>query len=443
MATIKEGLKNSLNAIREISSEIYHQYIPIITDTTDIGAFASPILENIEIRNEFIHALINRIAYTAFEIKYFRNPLQILEGDNIPLGERGQEIYVNPVKGRRFNVEDFAGLLQKYEADVKVQYHDLNMDVQYPISISRNQLRTAFISWDNLNTFIDSLTNSLYNGAYIDEYRFTKNIISGAYKDNKAVIEQVSGISTEAQAKDFITKARTYYLNFQTPSSKYNAWSKVGGYGRPIVTWTNPEDIVFIVRNDIRAYLDVNVLATAFNIASTDLLGRIITVDNFDVYDDDGNKIFDGSNIIGLISDRSWFRIKRQDMFMESFNNANNRSINYYLNLIKMYNYSLFANGVIFATHLPDVPVVSLDFQAPEGITISGVGEKEGLDITVNPVNATTPITYTSSDEDVFIVDSSPANDRHTTITAIGAGTATLTATAGTVTGTVEVTVTE
>ena len=92
MATIKEGLKNSLNAIREISSEIYHQYIPIITDTTDIGAFASPILENTEIRNEFIHALINRIAYTSFEIKYFRNPLQILEGDNIPFGERAQEI---------------------------------------------------------------------------------------------------------------------------------------------------------------------------------------------------------------------------------------------------------------------------------------------------------------------------------------------------------------
>ena len=317
------------------------------------------------------------------------------------------------------------------------------MDVQYPITISRNQLRTAFISWENLNTFIDSLTNSLYNGAYIDEYKFTKNIISGAYKNNNAVIEQINGISTEAQAKDFITKARTYYLNFQTPSSKYNAWSKVGGYGRPIVTWTNPEDIVFIVRNDIRAYLDVNVLATAFNIGSTDLLGRIITVDNFDVYDDDGNKIFDGSNIVGLIADRSWFRIKRQDMFMESFNNANNRTINYYLNLIKMYNYSLFANGVIFATKLPDVPVVSLDFQAPEGITITGIGEKEGLDITVNPVNGTTPITYTSSNEDIFVVDTTPDNDRHSIITAIGTGTATLTATAGTVTTTVEITVTE
>ena len=32
-----EGLKNSLNAIREISSEIYHQYIPIIDENTDIS----------------------------------------------------------------------------------------------------------------------------------------------------------------------------------------------------------------------------------------------------------------------------------------------------------------------------------------------------------------------------------------------------------------------
>ena len=37
----------------------------------------------------------------------------------MPLGYAGQEIYVNPAKGRQYNPEDFAGILQKYEADVK------------------------------------------------------------------------------------------------------------------------------------------------------------------------------------------------------------------------------------------------------------------------------------------------------------------------------------
>lgn len=447
MPQIKEGLKTALNQMREVSvqnNSLYHQYVPIIDDDTDIGTFGAPILSTPQVMNEFISALVNRIVYTQFEIKYFRNPLQVLEGDRIPLGYAGQEIYVNPAKGRKYNGDDFVGILQKYEADVKVQYTSVNMDLQYPVTVNRHKLKQAFVSWDSLDTFISQLTNSLYNGAYIDEFRYTKELISGAYKSNSAQIRQVTAPNTEELAKEFITQARTLFLNFQTPSTQYNSWAKVGGAGKPITTFTNPEDIVFIIRNDVRAFIDVNVLASAFNIDKTELLGNILTVDNFDMYDDDGNKIFDGSNIVGFMGDKSWFRIKRQDMFLDEFYNANNRTWQYYLNLTKMYNYSLFANGVVFATALPSITITSLDFQAPDGITIDGVGEQEGLDITVTPATANTPtITYESGDEDVFTVDVDPSNDRHSIITATGAGTATLTAKAGTVTATVSVTVTE
>lgn len=160
------------------------------------------------------------------------------------------------------------GILVKYEADTKVQYTSVNMDLQYPVSISRHVLKQAFVSWDALDTFIGQLSNSLYNGAYIDEYKFAKELVSGAYKSNQAQISllDASGGLTENLAKEFITKARELYLNFQTPSANYNGWAKVGGYGRPVTTWCNLEDIVFLVRNDIRAFMDVNVLADAFNI---------------------------------------------------------------------------------------------------------------------------------------------------------------------------------
>lgn len=351
---VTEGLKNSLNAIREISSEIYHRYVPVIEDDTSIAQFATPILENTDVRDEFLSNLIKRIVYTQFEIKYFRNPLQVLEGDSIPLGYRGQEIYVNPAKGRKFNAEDFAGLLAKYTSDIKVQYMDVNMDIQYPLTVLRSTLKQAFVSWGDLESFIDQLSNSLYNGCYIDEYRYTKNIIASAYKQDYAIIEQITAPNTKELAKDFITKARTLFLNFQTPSSNYNSWKKVKTDDQyPIITWTEPENIVFMVRNDIRAFIDVNVLADAFNMDKTTLLGNILTVDNFDVYNDDGEKIYDGSNIVGMIADKKWFRIKPQDRFLDTFYNPNNRTMQYYLNNIKMYNFSLFANGVIFATALP------------------------------------------------------------------------------------------
>ena len=433
-----DGLVTSLNKLRELSSDLYHQYVPIIDETTDISKFAEPILTVPEVYNEFCNALVNRIVYTQFEIKSFRNPLVVLEGDRIPLGYAGQEVYVNPAKGRTYNPNDFAGLLVKYEADVKVQYMAINSDVQYPVTFSRQQLKKAFVSWGDLETFIDGLSNALYNGAFIDEFRFTKLIVSDAYKDNKAIIDSsISAVSSEETAKAFVEKAREYFLNFQLPSSNYNAWSKVGGEGKPIVTWTNPEDIVMLIRNDIRAYLDVNVLASAFNMDKTTLLGNIITIDNFDAFDDEGNKVFDGSAILGIIADKSWFRIKRQDMFMDSFYNPNNRSIQYYLNVIKMYNYSLFANGVILATSAPTSPITALKFKetAPEV-----VAEKEiTLHLEATPAYGNTTVEFSSGTVGKATV--TKVDDRTVKVKGIAAGTSVITATAGSVTGTVTVTV--
>ena len=435
---INKNLKQSLNKIREISSDIYHMYVPVIEDDTDISVFANPILTNSDVRNEFCSALICRIAYTGFTTKYFTNPLQVLEGDNMPLGAIGQDIYVNPSKGRQFNGEDFAGLLAKYEADVKVQYFPLNMDKQYPVTISRQQLRTAFTSWEDLGTFIENIINSLYNGAYIDSFNYTKYIVSSAYKDNKGVIEQISGVSSEALAKEFVAKARTMFLNFQTPQSKFNAWAKCGGSSRPITTWSDPEEIVFLVRNDIRSYLDVNVLASSFNVESSKLLGRILPVDNFDVYDDDGNKIFDGSKIVGCICDASWFKIKQQDMFMDTFYNPNNRTTQYYLNLIKSYNFSLFANGVIFATEIPEVTIAEISTSVEE-IEVK-VGETATLEVTTNPITANNPtITYTSADTTKFTVEADANNNKKCVITGVATGTKNLTISAGQVTKTVSV----
>ena len=321
---ISEGLRTSLNEIRETSIDnntLYHRYVPEILPTTDIGSFASPILDNPQVMNEFMNVLVQRIVYTQVDIKLYNNPLKVLEGDRIPLGSIGQELYINPASGRKFDVDDFAGLLAKYEADVKVQYHKLNSDLQYCVTITRAKLKDAFISWSTLENFIDGLTQSLYNGAYIDQYNLTKGLVSSAFASNQVQYEVVSAINSEANAKAFITKARELFLNMQTPSSKYNSWRKVGGYGKDILTWSNREDIVFLLRNDIASYIDVNALAVAFNIDRTTLLGNIIYVNDFDEYDSTGTKIYDGSAIVGMIADKSWFRIKEQETTMDEFYN--------------------------------------------------------------------------------------------------------------------------
>lgn len=393
----KISTQAAINLIRESGSELLQETIPEVTENLDINVLSSALFSNPNVANEFVNALVNKLIEQQVNIKVFNNPLRVLEGDRLPLGQAVEDIYINPAKGRNFNGDDFAGILEKYESDVKTQYLPLNMDRQYPVTISRQRLQKAFMSWDNLENFITAQTNSLYSGAYIDEYMYTKGIVSSAYKNNRAIIQKINAINSESIAKEFITNVRTLFKVFQKPSTKYNAWNKCGGAGRPVKTWCNPEDIVFIIRSDISSYIDVNVLASSFNIDKTTLLGNIIEVEDFNMYDDNDNLIFDGSQIVGIIADKAWFKIRTQDMFMDSAKNPNNRVWQYYLNYIKMYQFSLFANGVIFAESLPtgvsctEIKVLTSDLTATTGTT-------KTISVELVPPNTTDTLTATTED---------------------------------------------
>ena len=439
---ISNGLRTALNNIRETSIEnntLYHRYVPEILPTTDIGSFASPLLENPDLMNEFLNVLVKRIAYAKIENKIFRNKLRVLEGDNIPLGAIGQEIFINAAKGRQFNVNDFAGLLAKYESDVKVEYHQLNSDLQYPATITRPKLKDAFVSWSSLEDFVNGITQSLYNGAYIDQYNLTKGLVACAYASNQVKSEVILNPTTsEANANLFLTKAREIYLNMQEPTPDYNAWRQVGGYGKDVLTWTDPENIVLLIRNDIGAYLDVNTLANAFNIDKKVLLGNVIYVNNFNQYDSEGELVYDGSNIIGMIADKSWFKIKEQEMTMDEFYNANNRTWQLYLNVVKMYSYSLFSNAVVFALAEPSVPATALKFVETAPTVVAG--QKIVLEVESTPFQANPTITFSSGTVGKATV--TKVDDKHVEVTGVAEGTSVITATDGTNTATVTVTVT-
>lgn len=354
-----EGLVTALNKMREMSvkeGSVYHQYIPIITDTTSIGEFGTPILEMTDVRNEFMTKLVKRIVETQIEGKVYNNKLEQLEGEEVPLGYSVQDLYVNPAKGRQFNVDDFAGLLQKYEADVKQQFLTVNMDLQYPVTITRAKLKNAFVSWGELEKFITGITNSLYSGANIDQYNFTKYLVANAFRNGHTINRVITEPTTEATAKAFVKQARALALDFGEATGDFNAWTKVNtDDSKALVAWTEMEDIVFLLRNDIISEIDVDVLAVSFNMDRTTLMGKIIGVRDFSIRNDAGEIVFDASSILGIMCDRRWFRIRSQDKELDAFYNANNRTWNYYYNVVKMYNYSLFANAVVFCTKEPDI----------------------------------------------------------------------------------------
>ena len=353
-----DGLATALNAMREMSvknGSIYHQYVPVVTESTTIGEFGAPILDsqNVNVLNDFI-GLLKKVVYTAVYTKTFNNPLASLEGDRMPLGQFIEDVYINPAKARGFDVNDFAGLLQKYEAQVATQYLTVNSDLQYMVTITREKIRNAFTSWDNLEALVSGMVNSLYNGAYITRYNQTKGLALAAFNAGAIKYEVITNPTNEATAKALVRKMRADYSKMQIPSTAFNAWADVKGEGAfALKTWSNPEDIVVLISADVEALVDVEVLAAAFNMSKADFLGRVIVVDDFSQYNDDGTVAVDGSMIKAVICDRAWFKIKTQDFAMDEFYNANNRTWQYYLNDVRMVNYSLFANAKIYTTAEP------------------------------------------------------------------------------------------
>lgn len=137
------------------------------------------------------------------------------------------------------------------------------------------------------------------------------------------------------------------------------------------------------------------------------------------------------------MADKKWFRIKNQETTMDEFYNANNRTWQMYLNDVNMYQYSLFANAVIFGTAEPQVPITALSV-TEETVSLAPE-ESKNITVSTTPAQANTPeITVASSDSTKATAQIS---GRTLTITGVATGSATITLTAGNVTKTIAVTV--
>lgn len=449
---VPEGLMLKLNEIKETlvqNNVVYSQNLPTIYPDTPIQDLSNVLAQDDDFfRNCFFPELIKRIVKVQVENVSYTNPLRYLKGAEMPLGGISQHIYINRVSGRQFNCEDFAGLLAHYKADIKVVYNAINWDYQYPLTITYDNARDAFTSWDKLYNFVDQLAQSLTNSAEIDDFNLTKRMMTNAYLNNQVPMIEVTEPTDEASARALVRQLRTLYKKMQFASTQYNGWSLNGGYGNPATTWTRPEDIIVFISAEVEALLDVDVLARAFNLNSTDLMGRVFTVDDFSIYDKETGELqLDGSNIVAMIGDRKWFSIENNMRKFNQFFNANNETWQLYLHVRESFNSLPFANMVALVTETPTIPVTGLNYNNTEEITLLA-GESEGLDINVTPVQATTKITYAitkdgEASEDIEMKVSADTRNVILTAKANATGEYVLTASADQVSTTININVPE
>ena len=427
----------ALNNMRVEGSAVLHEKLPELQSNADLTAWSEVIFSNPQVYSEFCDGLVSKLVKSQLEVKLFDNPFNDFNGDDIPYGYTMENAYTNPAIGTDYDPQDFAGILARYEADTKVEYFKVNSDKQYKVTVYRDELRKAMLSLEALARYVTNLTNSLYNGAYIDMKRNTINIVATAYLNNQVHVVTTSAVTSKDTAEAFSVKARELFLNFQEESDAYNSWKLCGGEGRPVITWSRPEDIYLIVRNDVRSELDVKSLANSFNVDYAMFQGKVKGVNNFNVVESGVTKTVN-SNMYAVICDRAFFKIHQQEMYLEEARNASARATTYFLNVIKSYGMSMFANCVVFATATKDIPVEEISFKkATDSVKI---GSKKILEIETDPTGATSTITYSSSDTDIATV--SKIDNRHVEVTGKADGSVTITATDGAdVSGTMTLTV--
>lgn len=266
-----------LNAIRAVSSAEYKGRIPTATQT-NIQNIMTTIMDYSATKEEFTNTILNKIVRTKVLNKAYENSLKFFKKEPLPFGKTIEGVFVDLIKAKNFN-ENFGigdneatSLLAKEKAPVKVEYYSENFKHKYKLSISDEQLKSAFMSADGLSQMTQGLIRSATSSSEYDEYMMIKTLI-GASVSKEVEIQGLFKLDENVQAKKITKTVQALVNKFRFMSTEYN---KQG-----VHTHCQPSDCVIITTPDQLANLNVELLATAFNVPYAEMPSRIVVIDSF------------------------------------------------------------------------------------------------------------------------------------------------------------------
>ena len=357
IVTLSNNSVDVLNAIRNSASINYRDYVPIATaDADSIREIGATIMDYPALQNEFLNALVNRIGRVILTSKSYQNPWAMFKKGFLEFGETIEEVFTNLAKPFQFDPAVAENEIFKREIpDVRSAFHVLNYQKFYKATVSQEQLRMAFMSWDGVTSLISSIVESMYTAANYDEfitmkYLLCKRILSGEMHWANVSMGEIN------DPKDIVKGIRTYSNLLTFLSADYNI---AGVYNS-----TKKDDQYIIIPSAKMAEIDVNVLAAAFNMDKVDFMGHVVLVDSFSKTDNARlNELFKDDptyteikgddplwldNVIAVLIDRDFFMIfDNLQNFTENYN-GQGLYWNYFYHVWKTFSTSPYANNVLF-----------------------------------------------------------------------------------------------
>lgn len=343
-----------LNTIRENASAAYQERIPVVEGNDDIVAVGRA-LEGYPARaNEFVSALVNRIAFVRMRSMTFNNPLKILKKGIIELGDSVEDIFIGIATATTY--DPYRADVREHKItppDIKSEFHIINYSVQYPVSVVRGRLRKAFLTVEGVTDLINEIINTVYKAAEYDEFLLFKYLIIKGVTSGDFYPIGVDPVNPSDAAVAF--RSMSNILMF--PKEEYNR--------KQVLNNTPRERQVMIMGAAFNGQFDVEVLASAFNMDKADYIGRQILVDDFTSFDNkrfdqlrrQGLKGFDPvtpeelammSQVKAILVDEDYFQMYDSMFELTETQLGSAVAWNYWLTVEKIVSTSGFANAVVF-----------------------------------------------------------------------------------------------
>ena len=412
VVTLTNSSVDILNVIRENATQNYRDYVPeAIADTDSIRQIGAIIMDYPNLQNEFLSALVNRIGRVLITSKMYSNPWAMFKKGLLEFGESIEEIFVNIAKPFQFDQAVAESEVFKREIpDVRAAFHIMNYQKFYKATISNDQLRQAFLSWEGITDLIAKIVDAMYTGANYDEFLTMKYLLARHILDGHMYPVEIPTVSTE-NMKTIVSDIKGISNAMEFLSTEYNLTG--------VATHTPKADQYMLVNSKFDAVMDVEVLASAFNMEKAEFLGKRVLVDSFGKLDiarlavlfkDDPTYIEPTSDeltaldkIPAVIVDKDWFMIfDNYQNFTEQYN-GQGLYWNYWYHVWKTFSVSPFANNALFIPGTPSVTNVTV---TPATATVTK-GQSIQLHAKVETVNFAPQSVTWSSDSDNAIVDAS------------------------------------
>lgn len=387
--TLTNSSVDILNAIRNSATTEYRDYVPVATaDAESVKEIGAIIMDMPQLQNEFLSALVNRIGRVIVTSKTYDNPWAMFKKGLLEFGESVEEIFVNLADPFQYDPETSVTNQYKREIpDVRSSFHIMNYQKYYKSTIQQEQLRQAFLSWQGITDLIAKIVEAMYTGANYDEFQTMKYLLAKRLLNGGLYPVTVPTVNAE-NAKTIVSTVKGVSNNLEFMSDKYN----IAG----VQNYTKKSDQIVLVNSNFDAIMDVEVLASAFNMSKAEFMGNRVLVDSFGSLDiarlnmlfaDDPTyteisakemKALD--SIPAVLVDKDWFMIF--DNFMNFTEKYNGEGLywNYWYHVWKTFSVSPFANAIVFVAGVPTVTEIKV---SPETATV-GAGQSITLSATVN-----------------------------------------------------------